>query len=60
MTISADQLSVIIGSVIGLVIIPWCVWVTAAIFSLKTQTALFKAELQAVKRIEDAVSKLVK
>jgi uncharacterized membrane protein YciS (DUF1049 family) len=56
---SNDQLSILLGTVIGLVIIPWCAWVTTSIFNLKTQTALFKAELQAVKRIEDAVEKII-
>lgn len=53
---SNDQLSILLG----IVIIPWCAWVTTSIFNLRTQTALFKAELKAVERIEMAVQKLSK
>jgi uncharacterized membrane protein YciS (DUF1049 family) len=57
---STEQLSVIIGTFIGLMVIPWCAWVTTSIFNLRTQTTLFKAELEAVKRIEAAVEHLRK
>lgn len=57
---SNDQLSIVLGAFIGLMIIPWCAWVTTSIFNLKTQTALFRQELEAVKRIEEAVKQLVK
>lgn len=38
--------------IIGVITIPWCVWVTGSIFAQRTQIALMKAEIKILNRIE--------
>lgn len=40
----------------GLVVIPWCAWVTTSIFAQRTQIALMKSEVKILNRIERLLS----
>lgn len=47
--------SVVVSVIIALstlIVVPWCVFVTASIFSLKQQTALIRAEVGLLNRIQ--------
>lgn len=45
---------------VGVVIIPWAVFVTASIYALRQQVALMRAEVELLKRIEKLVDDSIK
>lgn len=45
---------------LGLIGVPWCVWVTASIFSQKTHTALLRNEIKILERIHGYLEKFQK
>ena len=52
-----NLLEILLG-IVGLIVIPWSVWVTVSVFSQRQALAVLKAELSAIERIEKAVAQL--
>lgn len=52
--------TVLIEITAGMIVLPWSVFVTANIFSLRQQVALLKAEIDVLKRIEEILSLRIK
>lgn len=42
----------------GLIVIPWCVWVSVSIFTLKQQNAVFRAEMNVLSKVETLLNKI--
>lgn len=54
-----DTITTVLISACTLIVLPWLAWVTSSIFNLKQQTALLKAELKVLDKIQDLLEKRI-
>lgn len=50
-----EPIATLSGVLLGIIVVPWCAWVTASIFGLRTQTVLMAEQLKSIKNIEALV-----
>lgn len=50
---SSEFLKTGIELIMGLILVPYCTWVTLAIFNLKQEQAVMRSEMDLIKEIKD-------